>query len=68
MFLPHSCYDGFLILTIEATSILSHDWQPVEQVLSTIRINDQLERLTLHDPVPATNGIHRFYRLKAVLF
>ena len=57
-----------LRLTVEATSVLSHDWRPLEQIHSTEPIDDQLERLTLRDPVPATNGIRRFYRLKAVLF
>lgn len=57
-----------LRLSIEATGVLSHDWQLLEQVHSTNPINDQLERLTLRDSVSATNGIRRFYRLKAALF
>ena len=56
-----------LRLTVEATSVLSHDWQPLEEVHSTEPIHDQLEQLTLRDPVPATNGIRRFYRLKTGL-
>jgi len=57
-----------LRLSIEATSALFRDWQPLEHVHSTYPINGQLERLTLRDSVSATNGIRRFYRLKAALF
>ena len=57
-----------LRLAIEATSVLSRDWQPLEQVHSTVPINNQIERLTLRDPVSGTNGSRRFYRLKADLF
>jgi len=49
----------------EATSTLSTGWQWLSQLSESETISDSIERVTLRDEVPATNVLHRFYRLRA---
>ncbi len=56
-----------LEFVVEATSTLSSDWQPLTQLFHSETIKDSIERITIRDEFPATNDLHRFYRLKATL-
>jgi surface-anchored protein len=55
--------------TVEASSALPGNWVTLTNTYAIAPGNSNtVERVTMHDFLPATNGVQRFYRLKTTLF